>query len=220
MGFGYFCRMGKPKKKYYVVWVGERPGIYDNWDKCKQQVVSYPDARYKSFDSLEAAENAFRENYEMHYQSRKSGPKRVRDFAGHPEIIKDSIAVDAACSGNPGTMEYRGVDLMTGQQLFLQGPFQYATNNIGEFLAIVHALALTGKSGQPERVIYSDSRTAISWVKNKKVKTELARKPENEIVFELIDRAINWLNTNTWKNPVIKWDTENWGEIPADFGRK
>lgn len=43
---------------------------------------------------------------------------------------------------------------------------------------------------------------------------------QNKSVFDLIERAEAWLNANTWQNPILKWDTENWGEIPADFGRK
>ena len=135
-------------------------------------------------------------------------------------IIKESIAVDAACSGNPGNMEYRGVYTKTKEQIFHQGPFPQGTNNIGEFLALVHGLAFLKKEGRDITPIYSDSRTAIAWVRNKKVKTELERTPRNEQIFELIERALKWLNSNTYKNPIIKWETEDWGEIPADFGRK
>ena len=39
-------------------------------------------------------------------------------------------------------------------------------------------------------------------------------------LFELIDRAENWLKTNHYSNKILKWDTPLWGEIPADFGRK
>ena len=63
-------------------------------------------------------------------------------------IIKESIAVDAACSGNPGNMEYRGVYTKTKEQIFHQGPFPQGTNNIGEFLALVHGLAFFKKRRQ------------------------------------------------------------------------
>ena len=42
--------------------------------------------------------------------------------------IKESIAVDAACSGNPGKMEYRGVYVADGRELFHIGPFEEGTN--------------------------------------------------------------------------------------------
>ena len=56
------------------------------------------------------------------------------------EVIANAWAVDAACSGNPGPMEYQCIDLQTGAQVFHYGPI-HGTNNIGEFLAIVHARA-------------------------------------------------------------------------------
>ena len=134
-------------------------------------------------------------------------------------IIKDSLSVDAACSGNPGVMEYRGVWTATGEEVFHVGPFQQGTNNIGEFLALVHALALFDKH-KINLPVYTDSMNAITWVKKKKCNTKLAPSPENAKLFELIARAEFWLNTHTYSTPILKWDTRQWGEIPADFGRK
>ena len=133
--------------------------------------------------------------------------------------VMDSIAVDAACSGNPGMMEYQGVDVRTGYQIFHLGPLEQGTNNVGEFLAIVHAIALFYKNN-PKLTIYSDSQTAIKWVKNRKTRTRLEPTEKNRSIFNLIQRAEKWLQENTFSNPVLKWDTDKWGEIPADFGRK
>ena len=191
------------KKKYYVVWKGVVPGIYSDWTTCKLQVYGYQDAQYKSFDSKEAAEEAYLNG------------GAIQKTMEHSE----GLAVDAACSGNPGDMEYRGVCLSSRQQVFRQGPFKMGTNNIGEFLALVHALALLKKQGS-NQPIYSDSRNAILWIKQKKCKTKLQRLPENKLIFDLIDRAEYWLKTNTYTTQIIKWETKSWGEIPADFGRK
>ena len=128
-------------------------------------------------------------------------------------------AVDAACSGNPGPMEYQAVDLQTGARVFHFGPM-YGTNNIGEFLAIVHALALIDKQGDRNRVVYSDSYNAILWVKNKKCKTKLDRNSQTEALFQIVERAENWLRTHQVMTRVMKWETKKWGEVPADFGRK
>ncbi|WP_314078168.1 RNase H family protein [Hoylesella pleuritidis] len=135
------------------------------------------------------------------------------------EVKAAAIAVDAACSGNPGPMEYQGIDLQTGTQLFHFGPVK-GTNNIGEFLAIVHALALLEKQNITDRVIYSDSYNAILWVKKKQCKTKLKRDSQTEALFAVIARAEQWLKTHIVKTPIIKWETKKWGEIPADFGRK
>lgn len=133
-------------------------------------------------------------------------------------VIDNSLAVDAACSGNPGPMEYRGVHIASRQEVFHFGPTK-GTNNIGEFLAIVHGLALLKQKGF-DMPIYSDSVNAISWVRQKKCKTKLSRTAETEELFKLIERAEKWLRENTYTTRILKWETKEWGEIPADFGRK
>ena len=209
--------MAKGKKKYYTVWEGHETGVFDSWDVCKPLVQGYEHAKYKSFSSKEEALDAYRSNYWAFINKEKAikAPKPALSSA----YIVESIAVDAACSGNPGKMEYRGVYTKTGQQIFHQGPMEQGTNNIGEFLAIVHALALLKRENNP-LPIYSDSVNAISWVKNKRCKTKLERIPINEPIFELIERAEKWLNSNTYTTTILKWETKSWGEIPADFGRK
>ncbi|MDR0733964.1 MAG: ribonuclease H family protein [Dysgonamonadaceae bacterium] len=202
-----------PKRKYYVVWKGVETGIYDSWDDCKKQVDGFENALYKSFAVKEEAVEAFRSEPSKYFRKHK----KATPAAG--KIIKESISVDAACSGNPGRMEYRGVRTATGEELFHAGPFEQATNNIGEFLAIVHGLALLQKQ-QLDIPVYSDSKNGMLWVKQKKCKTKLQPVEENAPVFDLIRRAETWLHNNTYSNSVVKWDTKNFGEIPADFGRK
>ena len=136
----------------------------------------------------------------------------------HADVSADAWAVDAACSGNPGPMEYQGIDLQTGAQVFHYGPV-HGTNNIGEFLAIVHALALMEQKGI-RKTLYTDSFTALTWVRKRQCKTKLERNAQTEPLYQLIRRAETWLHTHTVTTPVIQWDTKKWGEIPADFGRK
>lgn len=136
-----------------------------------------------------------------------------------PEVSAQAWAVDAACSGNPGPMEYRCVDLATGAVVFHFGPM-HGTNNIGEFLAIVHALALMERDGIKGKAIYSDSHNAILWVKKKQCKTKLERTQRTEQLYQIIARAENWLRTHRVTTPILKWETQKWGEVPADFGRK
>ncbi|MEM7103863.1 MAG: ribonuclease H family protein [Bacteroidota bacterium] len=205
------------KKKYYVVWEGHNPGIYDSWAECQKQIKNFPGARYKSFKTREEADDALYGN-SSDYIGKNKKPATIPDKYSD-DIVWDSISVDAACSGNPGAMEYRGVDTKTGFEIFRKGPFQKGTNNIGEFLALVHGLALLKKEGR-EIPIYSDSRIAIGWVKKKSIRTQLERSAINEKMFQLVERAEKWLKTNDYDTEILKWDTKNWGEIPADFGRK
>ncbi len=211
------------KKKFYVVWEGVEPGIYTSWTDCQLQTKGFEGAKYKSFDTREEAERAFTASpwaYIGKGTPKSSGTATSSDaLPVYPaSVIENSIAVDAACSGNPGMMEYQGVYVASRQQLFKFGPV-YGTNNIGEFLAIVHCLAYQKQQGF-NLPIYSDSVNAMSWVKQKKCKTKLERTPKTEELFKMIERGEKWLRENTWTVPILKWETKQWGEIPADFGRK
>jgi len=195
--------------KYFVVWKGRQTGIFTSWDECKKQVEGFSGASYKSFKNLDEARFAL--NNPDKY-------KNTKEFTcdNYPSY---GICVDAAYSSSSKQMEYRGVLIPEKREIFKKGPFYNATNNIGEFLAIVHALALC-KINNWDYPIYSDSRTAIVWVLYKKANTKLNKDNKNKHLFELIERAENWLNENEYSNKIYKWDTKKWGEIPADFDRK
>ena len=210
--------MSKAKPKYYVVWSGRRTGVFLTWEECKAQVIGAQGARYKAFPTFEEAQRAYAEGAPPIEKS-KSTAHRDKTCRPVDEIIQDAYAVDAACSGNPGKMEYRGVDVKSGIQLFHFGPIM-GTNNIGEFLAIVHALALQKQLGT-SYPIYSDSRNALLWIKARKCRTKLAMNDKTAQAHELIARAERWLQQNDYSNiKILKWQTDRWGEIPADFGRK
>ena len=211
------------RKKFYVVWEGRSPGIYDNWEDAKEQVEDFPGARHKSFDNLEDATEAYRGRPEDHlnlYRALGTRPVKVVNYDAFPEIHLDAIAVDAACSKNPGPVEYQGVLVGTGQRIFHHGPMPAGSTNIGEYLAIIHAAALLKQRNDTTTPIYTDSRTALSWIRNRRSKTSIVAGRENSEIMSLLARADRWIATNTIPNPILKWDTDKWGEIPADFGRK
>ncbi len=222
--------------KYYTVWVGRHPGVYDTWEDCQEQIKNFPGAKFKSFSSAATATEAYRmgcaeedsgdltrllngAGEARERKHRGKNPSSAPHYMDNPEVNITAWAVDAACSKNPGPVEYRGVDLTSGKEIFRVGPLQGGTNNLGEFLAIVHALALQEKMGIT-RPIYSDSVSGMAWVRNRCIKTTLTENAENTPLFNLLRRAIHWLNTHSYKSRIMKWDTPRWGEIPADFGRK
>ena len=211
------------KNKFYVVWRGRHLGVYGSWEACNKEIEGFNGAKYKSFPNRLTAETAFREGPEK-YWGKEVMP--LVDLASAKERpVGPAIAVDAACAGNPGRMEYQGVFVDFASQpvmprgLFKSPVFEQGTNNIGEFLAIVHALAMEKKNGWSYPV-YSDSVNAQIWVRQRKCKTKLERNDKNDYLFQLIERAEKWLNENPVAVPVLKWKTEIWGEIPADYGRK
>ena len=209
-----------PKSRYYAVWKGKTAGVFTTWKECEEQVKGFEGAVYKAFQTREAAENAFRDDY-RNYIGKEPSQATLNlpsAFVG-PLPVWDSLSVDAACKGNPGILEYRGVWTKTGEEVFRGGPYPEGTVNLGEFLGIVHGLAFLQLQKKPIPV-YSDSRTAIKWVKDQAIKTKLERTDVNQKLFELVDRALLWLHENQHSSLVLKWDTVAWGEIPADFGRK
>lgn len=203
------------KPKYYVVWKGRKTGVFSSWSEVAEQVRGFPGAEYKAFDSQAEAELALAGSYEA-YKGQKVSPSRLLEL---PPPLLPSLAVDAACSGNPGVLEYRCVDVDTRREVFRRGPFAHGTNNVGEFLAIVEALMLCWewKLSWP---IYSDSVNALNWVLAKKARTNLIPNEHNLELFERIALAEAWLRTHRYPNRLLKWQTESWGENPADFGRK
>ena len=208
--------MAKSKANFYVVWQGREPGIYDSWAACEAQVKGTA-AKYKGFATLAEAQQAFAGNPEEYITRTLQRSDLQRSDL--PSPILPALAVDAACSGNPGIMEFRGVIADTGTQVFHRGPYIDGTNNIGEFLAIVLGLAYLKINNLPW-VLYSDSKTAISWVRQKQCKTKLEWNTKNQDLLLAVRAAEKWLHENTWTTSIHKWDTEHWGEIPADFGRK
>ena len=220
--------MAKGKANFYVVWQGRETGVFESWAACEKQVKGVA-AQYKGFATREEAEKALAEGAEKHIKPRteaaiqSTNAVSVKDL--HPTemqqygVLLPALAVDAACSGNPGKMEFRGVIADTGTEVFHRGPYVGGTNNIGEFLAIVLGLAYLKKHQLPW-VLYSDSKTAIAWIKQKKCKTQLEWNTHNQDLLLAVRAAEKWLAENTWTTKICKWETEKWGEIPADFGRK
>ncbi|PZE19778.1 ribonuclease H [Paenibacillus xerothermodurans] len=222
------------KQKYYVVWEGKVPGIYKTWAECQAVTNGYPQAKFKAYESEAEAQAALKRGWKASFAASSKaaaassagaaqrGSERARAAKGSKsseQVVLDSISVDVGSKGNPGLVEYKGVDTRTGKVIFQHPPIAKGTNNLGEFLAIVHALAYLKQKGS-SMTIYSDSVTAISWVRKKAVATNLPRDESTKEIWALVDRALAWLHNNSYSNPILKWDTKAWGEIKADYGRK
>ncbi|CAG7635550.1 Ribonuclease H [Paenibacillus solanacearum] len=221
------------KSKFYVVWEGRQPGIYKTWAECQAQTNGFPQAKFKAYESEAEAKAALASGWKKAFSAAaktatgsagggaKASGRASASAAGKPkaEADLDSLSVDVGCSGNPGIVEYKGVHTRTGEVVFEHPPISKGTNNMGEFLAVVHALAYLKKKGS-NMTIYSDSVTALSWVRNKRVASNLPRDASTQEIWALVDRAEAWLRQNSYSNPILKWDTRAWGEIKADYGRK
>lgn len=208
-------------KPYYVVRVGRQTGIFRTWNDCKAQVHKFKGAKFKKFDTQQSAEYALKHGWED--SPNKAKAKKLlnqRVTSPETEYILDSISVDAACSGNPGELEYQCVNTQTGEKIFGSKLYPVGTNNLGEFLAIVDGLRYLKSIGDTTTPIYSDSIIALAWVRNRRVKSNLYRNTKTHELWVDIDKAIDWLYDNDYQNPILKWETKYWGESKADFGRK
>jgi ribonuclease HI len=211
--------MWKSDKKFYVVWKWKNNWIFDSWDSCKENVIWFSDAKYKAFSSIDEAEIALKEWWEKYYEVKNSTKKEKIDNENIP-FFAESIAVDAACSWNPWEMEYRWIDLQTWEEIFHK-KYKIWTNNIWEFLAIVDWLKYLWDDN---RAIYSDSRIAISRINQWKCKTQIkvdwSLESDLWTTLEAVKIAEKWLKDNWIKHKILKRETEDWWEIPADFWRK
>lgn len=129
------------------------------------------------------------------------------------------ICVDGSSRGNPGIAEYKAIDLSTGKELFKIN-IGVSTNNIAEFIGLTHAINFARKNGYDN--VYSDSQTAIAWVRNRKAKTSLRLNSETSKSINYLQHSEKYLQTlePTFFKIVKKWETKKWGENPADFGYK
>ncbi len=215
-----FKRNIMAKKKFYVILEGNEPGIYDNWSDCENRVKGYKGAKYKGFATKEEAELAW-DLKSFQGTSTKNSKKTIKpsDF-NDIDIDFNTLSVDGACSGNPGVGEYQCVDTKTKEVIFSSNSFIDTTNNIMEFFALVEALIYINDN-KIDKKIYSDSITAIAWVRNMKVKTTLNKTAKNEDSHFLISKYEKLLRERKFDTScILKWDTQKLGEIPADFGRK
>ncbi len=213
------------KQKRYVVWEGKKTGIFSSWEECEAMVKGFSGAKYKSFESVALAQQALAEWSEKHYSTASwwvwwsKNKKKLSWETDDLPFEKKSIAVDAACSGNPWIMEYQGIDLQSWKQIFHK-KFNTWTNNIWEFLALVHALGYLEEKKLDDIFIYTDSKIAMRWVAQKKCKTQA---DVSEDLQEVITRAEMWLKNNysaQQEKKILKRKTSEWWEIPADFWRK
>lgn len=212
----------KKRSQFYTVWAGRQTGVFDSWDQCQVSVQDFRGAKFKGFDTESEAEQALQDGPDKYWGANTKPRKKPITKKSHAnkEYELNSWCVDAAWNATSKVMEYRGVCTRTKQIIFSQGPFEMGTNNIGEFLAIVHALAILKGRNDP-RPVYSDSTTAIKWVTQCQANSHSIKAGNvSGQVIDLVNRAEKWLQDNEYQNKVLKWESQSWGENPADFDRK
>jgi ribonuclease HI len=215
-------------KKHYVVWVGNNTGVFDNWAETQKATSGAKGAKFKSFPNITEANKAFTESYELHYgnsDGEKSTSGKIKVKITKKLDLKAYLTVDAAYNGKES--EWRGVmcgtDFPHEPEIFRSPVHSGGSNNIGEFLALIEGICYLLKSNQLHIPIYSDSKTALAWHRNKEHKsTVIDNKINDPVMMNKFFKSFDFLNGKAKELNYIleKWHTKEWGEIAADFGRK
>ncbi|MCY9861130.1 ribonuclease H family protein [Vibrio coralliirubri] len=212
------------KKNHYVVWVGRTTGVFDNWADTQAQISGFSGALFKGFTTLDEATAAFDAGYAnaISTPSKLSTASKVK---GKPASLvgiptHECITVDGAFSGSSKKMEYQCVMNLSREIIFRSKPFVGGSNNIAEFLALIGAIRYRESIKRPDLDIYSDSKTALAWVRDKQLNTTIDINTLDPVIQGRISSALQYIQTNPQPQNLKKWDTASWGEIPADFGRK
>lgn len=193
--------------KVYVVFEGKKPGVYKTWNECLENTKGVKGSKFKG------------------YPNEKEGNEAFEKYTSHDEISAEdennSISTDVGTSGNPGKTEFRVVETSDSKIIFNSKLYELGTNNIGEFLGVVWAMKYLKERNEQHRIIFTDSKTAMSWITKKAYKTSLERTEQTKEIYEEMEKSIKWLKeTNTEEFRIEKWRTDLKGENPADFGRK
>lgn len=166
-------------KKHYVIWKGEKTGVFDSWPMVQSLTAGRSDAQYMGFPSKEEAEQAFASTYTKALMQRSlkkgnspssSNAQKTKPFSkptnnSAPADTDVSIYCDGACSPNPGKSG-------TGIAIYEQGKVTQlwhglyepnGTNNTAELNGMLEAFKLAqGYIAQGKTVnILSDSKYSI-----------------------------------------------------------
>jgi ribonuclease HI len=237
---------------HYVVWKGRKPGVYDSWSECYEQVNGYSGPVYKGFHSRGEAKEALkrdpliyvrglpgkntsqkshdqlkkearrRNRYERRAEKRQQRKEAQAVVQRQERLELPCIVVDGSYLGNLDRMEYQAIGLPQNAIIFSDGPYRGGGASIAEFLGLVKGLQYL-ENRQMDMLIYSDSKTALSWVRRCKVNSVILKRDDcPDQVKEMVQDALGWLRSNTdfTKGRFRKWHTTFWGENPADYGRK
>lgn len=129
-------------------------------------------------------------------------------------VFLGGIATDAAHSSSNKLTHYWGIELQSGDELFIEN-IGNQTVNIAEFLAVVHAAKFIIETDYNPKIIYTDSITALTWFKNKQTASR-----KRYVELKKAELFLKIMSFQVGQIEVRHWNNRSWGEIPADFGNK
>lgn len=138
------------------------------------------------------------------------------------------VFVNCKCEDNPGIAKFQLYDLNLKKVLTVSDNF-YCSNDLTEFLGLVNSIYYCFHNNHEH--LFSNSETAISWIRKKKYRSNLIRTKETEITWDKINKALKWLKTleytdksGSFRDPstkkivyVHKWLESEWGKSPLFY---
>ena len=141
--------------KYYAVPRGRTPGIYENWSDCEAQVLGFPGAAYKSFNTWREAE-AF-------LSGEEDAPAEARQAPPWPEIYVDgSFRADTGDYAD-GIVILEGGEELTFSEKFTDPDMALMRNVAGEIRGAQAAMEYALKQGWPGIYLYHDYAGIAFW---------------------------------------------------------
>ena len=170
-------------KKFYVVWQGRKTGIFNDWATCKQQIEKFSGAQYKSFPTLDEAQEAFSGSSSSNSTAKSasgttaSGTKKRSNTNGvktytAKEIdamdMNTKIYTDGGCEPNPGKAG-SGIAVYRDEIIdeLWYGLFNsYGTNNTAELNALHYAMRIADHESKQGKsiAIFCDSKYSIQCI--------------------------------------------------------
>lgn len=153
-------------KKYYAVKQGRKPGIYQSWAECQEQVNGYPNAIFKGFSTLEEAE-VFVNNCNSNRQVPRKDQSRIcRELVAYV----DGSYLDGAFSY--GCVIFDGENIKEFKESFIKHPDSSMRNVAGELKGARKAIQYALETNATSLDIYYDYQGIESWA-NKTWKANL-----------------------------------------------
>ena len=149
--------------KYYGVRIGRNPGIYTDWNDCKNSVTGFKGAQFKGFKTLKEAEDY------VAAPDNSSGEESSPDNAEISETLSEAYSfVDGSFNQATGVYGYGGFLVHNGEKIILSGngsdPEMASMRNVaGEVLGSMAAIEKALEIGIKSLDIYYDYMGISMW---------------------------------------------------------
>lgn len=146
--------------KYYAVRVGRSTGVFLTWAECQKQVTGFPGAVFKSFTTIEEAENFVKG---IVPQIEESGEQILKAEPGALVAYVDGSHNVANNQFSYGMVLLDGEQELKFQQFFIDEELASMRNVAGEIKGAEAAMRYAVEQGFQKLYIYHDYEGIAKW---------------------------------------------------------